>query len=67
MYLFVVEEDLSLTDKIYLASLLRECLHEEAEYIEKINQKDITIKLIISYAYIILKFYYSLFLLINIY
>ena len=43
MYLFVVEEDLSLTDKIYLASLLRECLHEEAEYIEKINQKDITI------------------------
>ena len=40
---FVVEEDLSLTDKIYLASLLRECLHEEAEYIEKINQKDITI------------------------
>ena len=43
MYLFVVEEDLSLTDKIYLASLLRVCLHEEAEYIEKINQKDITI------------------------
>jgi len=37
---FVREEDLSLTDKIYLASLLRECLHENAEYIEKINQKD---------------------------
>lgn len=37
---FVVEKDLSLTDKIYLASLLRECLHEEAEYIEKIDQKD---------------------------
>jgi len=36
----VVEEDLSLIDKIYLASLLRECLHEDGEYIEKIDQKD---------------------------
>lgn len=31
---FVTEEGLSLSDKIYLASLLRECLHEKAEYIE---------------------------------
>ncbi|RZH25205.1 hypothetical protein EXD98_18225 [Acinetobacter pittii] len=36
----VEEEDLSLTDKVYLATLLRECLHEDAEYIEKIDQKD---------------------------
>ena len=31
------------------------------------NQKDITIKLIISYTYLTYKVYYSLFLLINIY
>ena len=31
------------------------------------NQKDITIKLILSYTYLIYKVYYSLFLLINIY
>ncbi|HCW4112740.1 TPA: hypothetical protein OXL58_002169 [Acinetobacter baumannii] len=35
----ISEEELSLTDKIYLASLLRECLHEDAEYIEEVNQK----------------------------
>ncbi|MEA1227985.1 hypothetical protein ODQ17_01300 [Acinetobacter sp. IRS14] len=35
----VAEEDLSLTDRIYLASLLRGCLHENIKYIEEIHLK----------------------------
>ena len=44
----ISEEELSLTDKIYLASLLRECLHEDAEYIEEVNQKVQLLLLILS-------------------